>query len=475
MTPKKLNNIDKKKIDILFIIPSTNFVQDQKYVLDRRIEEGIPNQESPHIGIAYMLAIAKQNGLRAKFIDMVIDSFSIEKLLQYIEKYKPSLVGLTAYTIQIKSAGFIAKEIKKKFPETLICIGGPHATVIPKETLEEFDGFDFVICGEGELILLKIFDILKKENSISKNSLSDIKGVVTRDKRDVSYDAIEDLDALPFPAWEEFDLTKYPGAFPNNFKVELPISTSRGCLHSCIFCVRPFGRNRRHRSVDSVINEIERNIRDFGCESICFVDETFTANLEWNRELFETMILKGLNKKIKWSCETRVDSVSPELFHLMKKAGCNHIFFGFESGDDTILKTIKNCTVSQIEQTIKWAKDVGLVCFGSFIIGLPGDTEETINKSIELAQKLDIYSTTFPIAVPFPGTVLRTMAIKHKYGLKILSNNWDDYGKQYPGVMESKQLSIDKRRELQKKAYESLPKKCLDEYIKRLNTIYMNI
>jgi radical SAM superfamily enzyme YgiQ (UPF0313 family) len=153
----------------------------------------------------------------------------------------------------------------------------------------------------------------------------------------------------------------------------------------------------------------------------------------------------------------------------MKKAGCYYVFFGLESSDDVILKNIKKrITSDQIKKAVKWAKEAGLICVGSFIIGLPGETEQTVNKNIKLAQELDLYSITFPIAVPFPKTALRDMAEKHEYGLKILSNNWDDYGKQYPGVMDSDDLSIERRRELQKKAYELNPKKKIEEYIQRV-------
>lgn len=444
-------------IDLLLINPSLDFERDQEKLRSLSVESEIPRQQSPHIGIGYLLATAKLTGLQAKYIDMVAYGVSTDQLLRYVNENTPLLIGFTAFTIQIKAAGFIAKEIKKHFPHIPIGVGGPHATAIPKETLEEFDAFDFVVCGEGELVLLKVFENLKQGSS-----LSNIKGIVTRDKKDLSYDEIKDLDSLPFPAWEEFDLTKYPGADPHRTKLELLVSTSRGCPFSCVFCCRLFGRRRRRRAITSIIKEIERNINDFGCEAIYFTDETFIVDLEQSEELFHSMIKRGLDKKIRWSCEARVDIASPELFRLMKRAGCYYVFFGFESGDDTVLKNAeKGITVSQIRRSVEWAKDAGLTCAGSFILGLPGETEESANKSIELAKELDIYSTTFPIAVPFPGTEMREMVAEDKYGLRILSNNWDDYGKQYPGVMDSKQLNIEQLRALQKKAYEYNPKEKL--------------
>lgn len=447
------------KLDLLLVNPSLDYEQDIEKILSRRIEAGVGNQESPHLGFAYIIASLRQHDCAADFVDMPVEQVSLETLLNDIAERKPSVVGLTSYTIQIKTAAIIAAEIKKRFPDVLVCCGGPHVTVMPKETLDEFAGIDFIVCGESELVFVQILNQLKQ-----CKGLATIKGVVTRGKDDTSYDYIEKLDELPFPAWDAFDLERYPGLYPHRTKLELPVSTSRGCPFSCIFCVRPFGKKRRHRTVESVINEIKRNIDEFGCESISFVDETFIFNLEWSRKLFQAMIDEGINKKINWSCSTRVDNMTPEMFKLMKEAGCYYVFFGFESGDDSILKNMKKSfSVADIKRAVAMAKDARLIVVGSFIIGLPGETEETVIKTVQFAKELDIYSTTFPIAVPFPGTTLRSQAADNEYGMKILTNNWDDYGKQFPGVMDSDALNMDKRRELQKYAYDMIPKKKLPD------------
>lgn len=454
-----MHDVSSNKLDLLLVNPSLDYEQDLEKILSRRIEAGTGNQESPHLGYAYIIANLRQHGLVADYVDMPVEQVSLHALLNEIGIRKPLVVGLSAYTIQIKTAAAIAAAIKQRYPEVLVCCGGPHVTVMPKETLEEFPAIDFIICGEAELLLLQIFEQLR-----SGSSLAELKGVVTRGKEDISYDNIQDLDALPFPAWDSFDLDRYPGLYPHRTRLELPVSTSRGCPFSCIFCVRPFGRKRRHRSVESVINEIKRNIDQFGCESISFVDETFIFDLEWSRKLFQAMIDEGINKKINWSCSTRVDNMTADMFKLMKEAGCYYVFFGFESGDDTMLKNMKKSfRVADIKRAVAMAKEARLIVVGSFIIGLPGETEATVKKSIELAKEMNIYSTTFPIAVPFPGTILRKQAENNEHGMKILTNNWDDYGKQYPGVMDSEALSMEQRRALQKLAYDMIPKKKLPD------------
>jgi len=453
-----------QNIDLLFVNPSLNWRTDRNSKINARIEEGIPNQETPHIGISYLLAVAKKAGLRSRYIDMATDCFSVEQLLAYAAEAKPVLIGLTAFTIQIRSAAVVAESIKREFPDIKICVGGPHAIALPQETLKEFPSFDFVICGEGEEVLSEIFNSLGREEALSK-----LSNVVTRSTNKISISPIADLDALPFPSWEEFDLSKYPGTYPHRTRLELPLVTGRGCPYRCVFCCRSLGSQIHHRSVLSVIAEIERDIKDFGCTSIAFLDETFLIDLRWVNEFFKVFTERGLNDKITWSCSTRVSNLSLELLERMKEAGCYYIFFGMESADDQTLKMIKkNITVEQIRKAVQWTKQVGILPVGAFIIGLPGDTEERALKAIRLAEELDLYSVTFPIAVPFPGTELRQLALEGEYGMKIISDNWDHYGKQDPGVLESEDLPWSKRKELQRFAYQRNPKKKITDYMQRI-------
>ena len=458
-------NLIPKNLDLLLVQPSLDFTKDLNALMARKVEQDIIISNCPPPGIGYLLAIAKKNGIKAKFIDMVTSKVHAEELYHFINISKPTLVGFGALTIQIKHAGVIAKEIKNRFPKTLVCAGGMHPTAMPKETLDEFSALDFIISGEGELALLKIFDHLDKNLS-----LSSIPGVATRENPEPGGEQIKDLDSLPFPAWDEMDLSLFHGIFPHRTKLELPMWTSRGCPFPCTFCARPLGRDRVNRSVASVMSEIERNIEEFGCESIAFIDETFIVNKKWSSELFKAMIKRGLNKKINWSCETHVNITSPELFELMKESGCYYVFFGLENADDSMLRDSgKMSKTATVKNAVKWAKDAGIVVAGSFIIGLPGETDETVMHSIKLAQELGLYSVTFPIAIPFPGTHLRQQALNGEHGLRLLTDDWNDYDKQYPGVMESVSMPIGRRLELQKIAYELNPKNKIEDYIKNLS------
>ena len=410
---------------------------------------------SPSLAVGYILANTKKAGFNVKYIDMDACLITVEKLLKYIDENKPRLIGFTAVTTNVNSAAQIAELIKRRHLEIPVMLGGIHATMIPHETLQEFSSFDFVICGEGELVIPIVLEKLDKSNT----DLKSIKGVITRDKTEIDFCLTEDVNTLPYPAWEEFDLFRYPGVDLHRTNRELPIITARGCPFDCCFCCRPPGYNKvRYRSTENIIGEIIRNLEIFGMESAFFVDETFTINKQVVSGICNEIIDRGLNKRMRWSCSTRVDTTDYDTFKLMKAAGCYDIFFGFESGDDEILKIAgKKITTADMENAVKIAKKVDIAVHGCFILNLPGETEDTIEKAWKLAKKLDVRGISFPIAVPFPGTRLRAMADRGEYGLRIIGNNWNDYGKQYPGIMEQRNLNMEKLLYVQQKSYLNHP------------------
>lgn len=448
-------------MDILFIYPSYGDSSEKARLLPTRISDDVPNQESPNIGIGYLIAVAKRAGIKAKFIDMVFDDFSPGDVVELVKLHRPAMVGFTAFTTHIKPAGVLAAMIKSAVPGTKVSVGGPHAAAMPRQTLEEFEGFDFAICGEAEDTLVAIMDQLNNDEALSK-----VPGVVLRGRKSIAWVGAEDLDSLPFPAWEEFDLPSYGGLYPHRTKRELPILAQRGCPYKCNFCMRASGDTVRMRSVGSVIAEIEHDIEAFGCESMAFLDETFALNKKWTREFFDVMKKRGLNKKVSWACSTRVSHTTESFFHEMRDAGGYYTFFGLESADEEVLSLVdKRINIQDMKNSIKWAKEAGIIPVGAFIIGLAKDNEITVQKAIDLGLELDLWSITFPIAVPFPGTGLRTLAERNEYGMHLLSNDWDRYGKQEGGVMESDDLSFEMRKAMQNRAYDTHPKKDLQDYI----------
>ena len=410
---------------------------------------------SPSLAVGYILASVKQQGFTVRYVDMDACLVTLDRLVRFIEQSRPRLVGFTTVTTTVKAAAAVAGRIKAQCPDVLTCLGGVHATMIPLETLAEFPTFDLIVRGEGEQVIPEILRRIGR----GRTTFDDVVGVVTPGTQDPISARVEDLDSLPFPAWEEFDLFRYPGVDLHRTRRELPIITARGCPYDCCFCCRQPGmRKVRYRSVDSIIEELTRNVEQFGAEATLFVDESFTINRRLTTEICEALLAKGFTRRMRWSCSTRVDAADAETFRLMKRAGCYDVFFGFESGDDRILEIAgKRITTAQMREAVRMAKQAGLAVHGCFILGLPGETEQTIEKAWVLAKELDLRGVSFPIAVPFPGTRLWEMAKSGQYGLKILSQNWDEYGKQYPGVLEQGELTIERLLYYQQKSYLNHP------------------
>ena len=463
----------KNSLDLLLIEPSLDWRESTKIKISMRIEENEPTKENLKISTGYLISSVKNKGYNVKFIDMAVEKVGVDDFMEYIKVNNPMVIGSPAFTFQVPVVVKLFSKIKKTFPNIILCIGGCHVTSLPEKTLKDYPDIDFLICGEAETTIPIVLGRIK-----SGLNISDIPGVFVNRGENSNDVFWEDVNNIPFPAWEEFKISKYAGFLPNMGKREFPVINGRGCPFKCIFCCRQSGTKCRRRSVESVIEEIERNVKDFNCDSISFMDETFILDKQWINNFLKKMQSSGLNKKIKWYCSTRVSSVSLELLQELKEAGCCYIFYGFESANRDVLEIIKKGTSpEQMQDAVKWTKKSGIVPIGSFIIGLPGDTRSSIIETIEFGKNLDLYSITFPIAVPFPGTELRRMAINGEYGMRIITDEWSEYisndfdafGVGKIGHLESVDLSWEERKELQKFAYNRNPKKKILKYLESIS------
>jgi anaerobic magnesium-protoporphyrin IX monomethyl ester cyclase len=460
----------KNNLDLLLVEPCLDWKINLKRKKGMRITKKEDVKEGLKISTAYLIASIKNKGFKVKFIDMTLEEMNADDLIEYIRNNSPTIVGMPAFTFQIPVVIQLFSQIKKAFPNIILCIGGCHVSALPERTLEECPDADFVIQGEAETSMPMIIERINADKDIS-----DISGVIIRGQKNSNDVFFEDVNNLPFPAWEEFRINK---DLHNMKKPWLPITTGRGCPFRCVFCCRQSGDHCRRRTVESVMEEIERNIRDFDCNTISFMDETFILNKRWTDHFLDSMLSSGLNKKIKWLCGTRVNSVSLELLKRMKEAGCFSVFYGFENADENVLDIIKKGTTpKQMQNAVEWTKQSKIAPLGSFIVGLPGESKSTVLKTIEFGTNLDLYSITFQIAVPYPGTELREMALAGEYGMRVMSDDWaeyiandhDIYGRGKIGHLESVDLPWQVRRELQKYGYSKNPKKDLSEYIRSLS------
>jgi radical SAM superfamily enzyme YgiQ (UPF0313 family) len=303
------------------------------------------------------------------------------------------------------------KEIDR---DITVVLGGHHVTAFPEETLRDLLA-DFGICGEGEFSMSELLGALG-----GGTAFSDIPGLAYRCnggiKKNVSARQINNLDILPFPAWNLLSMDKY---------VTASILTSRGCPFCCIFCDKGVSSRRvKFRSPRNVFDEIVLIKEKYGKDRIYFVDDYFFLNKPRVMELFE-LLLKN-NVKIKWSCQARVDGLDSEMLNLAKKSGCSMIIFGVETGDEEELRYIdKRTTLAQAREAIRLTKEAGITARSNFMIGFPISTSRSVGNSIRFAAELKADLYRFFVVSPLPNTVLWDRV--QKIHPEISKISWDKF------------------------------------------------
>jgi len=411
-------NFGKKNLDIVFINPPLS--QEERYGI--KFKAG---GQTPPTGLALLAAVCREKNYSVAIIDAPAINLNSDQVLDKILELKPKYVGITAVTISLFNAIDIAKLLKEKYPQGKIILGGAHITAAPKETVERFGMFfDIAVLGEGELTII---DLLKTLNH--KKPLSDVKGIAYPDETGKHLiftpprEFVEDLDSLPFPAYDLLpDLAKHyspPVHTVKRFPVAL-LMTSRGCPGLCTFCDnKVFGRKLRCNSADYVIKLILHLKKTYGIKEIQFRDDNFLVFRKRTIELCEKIIKKKID--IVWSCAGRVDMITPEVLRLMKKAGCWQIWYGVESGSDRILTKIKkNTSQEKIARAIIETKKAGISPGGFFMIGMPTETEADIKKTIDTLLKLPLDEFHISHLTPFPGSEIYASASQYGY----FDNDW---------------------------------------------------
>ena len=398
---------------------------------------------APPIGLAYIAAVLRENDIDVKIIDAKSLNMTHMEICEAVLTEKPDLVGITIFTTQLRSALITAREIKKNLPSCKIVVGGPHVHPQHEELIRKEDSIDFCVRKEGEITMVELAKAIS-----NRGDFRDILGLTFRDagnKVIVNPDRpfIENLDTLPFPARDLLPNHVYRGSIGFGERSKFTyISASRGCPFNCHFCSVPnFWPKPRRRTVDNVIAEMEDIYTKFGIEYMRFTDEIFVLNKKWLNEFCQKMIDSKLNKKITWSCDSRVDLVNKEMLKNMNQAGCKVIFYGIEFGNQKILDDCgKRISLQQIYKAIDLSKKAGISPTGNFMIGYPTETKETIEDTINLAMELDLDFCSFSIVTPFPGCELFDYCKKN--GL-LKTEDWECYNYFHPGMSVIRLPNID--------------------------------
>ena len=413
------------------------------------------------MGLAYLAAVLEEAGHEVSVIDCPAEMIDLKQLKTKLACIRPNLIGITSMTPTIQSAFHSAQAAKEACPDTMVVIGGPHATFMDEQVLAEEASVDVVVRGEGEETLLELAQNFSKPKALKK-----IEGITFRNNgqtiRTPNRPYIQELDELPRPAYKYFSLENYR-LFGRKI---LPIMTSRGCPSQCSFCTtaRMFGKAFRARSPKSIVDELEWLRDEHGADAFSFYDDTFT--LDKKRAVTICEEIKNRKIGLPWDCQTRVSQVSKELLVVMRDANAQQVFFGVESGCQTILDAVKKgTTVEQNRKAIKMAKDAGLFVAISVIIGYPGETRDMLMQTIDLVKKAEPDDVYICVATPYPGTDLRRLVEKMGYEI---SNDWGLYDTITP-IFKNPNLSAEDIKKLRTSFYNSFysPKYVLRHIFKK--------
>jgi radical SAM superfamily enzyme YgiQ (UPF0313 family) len=346
----------------------------------------------PHAGLAYLAAFLERDGHEVEIHDMRIHSDD-RLLTKKIESFKPGLIGLSTASIGYKMSYEIINTIKKKYPNIPLAIGGSYASTVHTKVLEDTKA-DYAVYGEGEQTFLD----LAKGISPSK-----IRGLIWRDNGEIvmnsPYPLVQDLDGMPFPKYEKFELNKM-------LEKRIPIVSSRGCPNRCTFCSIQLvmGYPFRARSPENVLKEIEYWYKK-GYDTFEFSDDNFTFNMPRAEKICDLIIKSGMKIKIIFGNGLRADRVNENLLKKLREAGCIWIGYGLETSDLHSLELLKkDLDPKQLKWAVKESKKLGIEVQVHNIIGTPGSTFDTFMKDVELAEEMGIDQVRFFNMIPYPGT-----------------------------------------------------------------------
>ncbi len=319
------------------------------------------------MGLLYLASVLRKAGHQVRIIDGEVERVNQEAMATIVAAERPDVFGITSTTAQATRAFALAKALKGRSPETFVVLGGPHASSLPQRSLQECDALDAVVFGEGEQTILDIMDRLA-----ARESLEGVPGTAYREPGgivvNVARELIDDLDTIPFPAWDLIPIQEYVAStwFPNKVKQYTNIFTSRGCPYGCTFC---------------------------------------GAKTTWTRKFRARS----------------PENVIAEMLAIMKQAGCYLISYGLESGSQDVLdKLDKGTTVEQGIKAVEMTKAAGIKVFGSFMIGSPGETTETVEATIKLIRRMKLDEVGLGVTTAYPGTDLFDT-----FGSDVKDLDWD--------------------------------------------------
>lgn len=439
--------MSRKKIFVIYP-PSNNINREER--CQQHFKEYLQLMALPPTDLMYLAAVAERAGYEAKIEDYSLSNKSLEDFISDLQEYKPNYLIFDVSLPNLKNDLSICEIIKINSPLTIIIAKGFSFSYNSKNIMEKYPKLDYAIQGEPEITL---------EELLSGKDLNAINGLIWRNNGEIMInlqrELLNDLDSLPFPARHLIDNSKYKR--PDNNKPLAVIRVEKGCPYGCFFCLVESlsGKSIRFRNPDNIVKEIKECIEKYNIKNFVFWADLFIFDKEWVKELCNKILAENL--KISWSATTRVNTIDYEIAKLMKKSGCKYICMGVENGNQEALdRANKNLDLQQVKMVHKVLKKVGLKTLTHYIIGLPWETEDTINDTIKFAVTLNSNYASFNIATPFPETKFYDYVVEKGLLDKDAQRDLEAYSESYyvPNI-KTQYLDKDKVFVLYKKAIKS--------------------
>jgi anaerobic magnesium-protoporphyrin IX monomethyl ester cyclase len=399
-------------MDILLLNPPCMFGKDNLW--------GKIVANTPALGLGYLASTLEARGYEVKILDAGVERMNFEEVRQYLKKSpKVPWIGISAISFTFWSALEVAKIVKQVMPNCKLVMGGVHPTLCPEEALKS-PYVDFVIRHEGDYTLPELIAGIRYDEILGL-SYKDNGRIVHNLPRPM----IEKLDDIPFPAYHLLPLNK--SRLTVGCEKRSPATMllgSRGCSFKCRYCSTvTMGSKVRYRSPQNIFEEIMLLMKDYGIREIHFQDDSFTLNRKNVLELCSLIIKKRID--LSWLCMANIVAVDLEMLKLMKRAGCHQICYGIESGNEEILRNLnKKVTLENVRNAVRWTKQAGIDARGAFILGCPGETEESMKKTLNFMKELNLDLISLNILAPLPGTEIYKWAKENGY---LISEDWRDY------------------------------------------------
>lgn len=401
----------------------------------------IMNHYRPPLALMYLSGYLKRGGVDTKIIDICFknqvrtkrlydnkDSILLEtenKIINIVNSTDADIIGITCFTPELFEVEQLAAKIKIAKPDAIIIAGGIHPTLCPNDFLYPASNFDFVVIGEGEVVLLDLVKAIRSKSTDYRT----VKGIGYYDKSASEVvlterpSLVENLDEIAFPNYDDLDMNYYTTASPyairGVFTRSFYILSSRGCPSSCTFCaakkLREYnGINKfvRLRSPQSLYNEIQELRIKYGIDSFYFIDDLFTLQKK-NVYDFCSLMKKKKNHLV-WGCSAKVNTVDYEMLKAMRDVGCIQLDFGIERGSNEALRYLrKGININQIEKIFKDCQTLGIRTFANMLVNIPNEEEKDLQDILELTKKIKPSIVTFNIFTPYPGSDLFDLHSKY--------------------------------------------------------------